>query len=957
METQNDVLLDVEQKEETVVINESSENVFTKKVEPINRFVYFLMELGQTLLGALMWVVNFVVSIFVSLGEFFITVGKGIYKGAIGIYKFFRRKCHQFKYNDVWGRLSFIFFGAGSFGHKQIINGILYLLAEVGYIILFVIFGIPCIAELKTLGDTPQTFIPDPEDPMFEIMLPGDNSVLVLVYGLLWVLSIVIFLYIWNRSINAGYNNYRIKNFKKFEKYCLDAKDFGAELNNLTVDAYYNGESLGSIKSAQKLLIEEYIASRDEEFLSDRERVQYTTYLLKNVATHAYAHLKTLTKEEKIVNKAQAKLDKYLNKRQADLEVRINNFEASIAQLVEKGETSDEEIENLRTKFEIKVEKHKNKTMIKSSNLENNVKKARHHMAEVSKRYSPYVEMQHTKNNDKYGKFNAYFKKVAKYDAEIKFYTNYRKYADLYERSLGGAEGQNQANAQRAIELEEELNAKLEATNIKFDAIVARRKELEAELAEVKANYKAQLKELDKNPDALAEDYEALQGQLVVDCTRINGALHDLPSPKLVKAMRKEEIKESKHAFKRDKKYLKTNFTDKTYAEQAVVDAMLVEERFEYKQAIYYRNVLLGNRNGFLTDEEVDATLHEIYEEKDAYMEAHQDKYDGVSKTFIEQAKSLMDEKFHISILLLPILGIALMCIIPLFISILVAFTNYSKGHEPPTQLFTWIGFDNFVRLFAPEADSIYKDLPQTLALTLSWTVTWAIAATFSNYILGIIVALLINKESIKLKKLWRTVFVLTIAIPQFISLLSIATLIKENGAIDVFWRTLTGASLGFAKNDHVALTKVIIILVNIWVGIPYTILSTTGILLNIPKDLYESAKVDGAGTVKQFTKITMPYILFVTGPYLITSFVGNINNFNVIYFLTQGTPKIIGNGLSVGQTDLMITFLYSLITNNANPQYGIASTVGIVIFIICAFVSIVMYNKTGAIKEEDQFQ
>lgn len=100
-----------------------------------------------------------------------------------------------------------------------------------------------------------------------------------------------------------------------------------------------------------------------------------------------------------------------------------------------------------------------------------------------------------------------------------------------------------------------------------------------------------------------------------------------------------------------------------------------------------------------------------------------------------------------------------------------------------------------------------------------------------------------------------------------------------------------------------------------------------------------------------------MPYILFVTGPYLITSFVGNINNFNVIYFLTQGGPKIIGNALSVGQTDLMITFLYSLITNNANPQYGIASTVGIVIFIICSFVSIVMYNKTGAIKEEDQFQ
>ena len=100
-----------------------------------------------------------------------------------------------------------------------------------------------------------------------------------------------------------------------------------------------------------------------------------------------------------------------------------------------------------------------------------------------------------------------------------------------------------------------------------------------------------------------------------------------------------------------------------------------------------------------------------------------------------------------------------------------------------------------------------------------------------------------------------------------------------------------------------------------------------------------------------------MPYILFVTGPYLITQFVGNINNFNVIYFLSNGGPKMIGNPLSVGHTDLMITFLYSLITNESNPQFGIASTVGIVIFIVCSFFSIIMYNRSGAIKEEDQFQ
>lgn len=956
METQNDVLLNEKKEENESLKFDNSENVFTREVKPINRFVYFLMELGQTLLGALMWVVNFVVSIFISLGEFFITIGKGIYKCAIGIYKFFERKCHQFRYNDVWGRLSFIFFGMGSFGHKQIVNGILYIVSEIAYIVCFALFGVHHIGLLGTLGNRTQTTIPDPDNPMFEQVILGHNSVLILIFGLMWILSIFVFFYVWNNSINAGYNNYRIKNFKKFESYSEGCKEFSKQLDAYAAEAYAYGVSYKEIKLTAKEQIDDFITSLDID-PNDKERLNYTKFLLRNVVSHSYQHQKALTKEKAIIEKKSAAYHKYVNKRKESLQNLLEANKAYLAEILEKGELSEDEIKAVEEKLRIKVEKHKNRTMIQSNKLERKVINAQHHMAEIIKRYSSYVEMQHTKNNDKYGKFNAYFKKVAQLDAEIKFYDNYQKYSELYLNSLDGYINQNNENAQQIITLGKELDAKIAATNEKFDGILSRRKQLEAELVEVKKAYKENLAQLKNNPNATADDYTALKEKLIVACTRINGALHDLPSVKLIKDMRKEELKESKHAYKRDKKYLKTNFTSETYAKEQVINAMLVDERFEYKQAVYFSNILLENKGQFLTSSEVEEKLDALHDSKQEYLDTHQDKYDGVSKTFKEQISSLGDEKFHITILALPILGIVLMCILPLFISILVAFTNYSKGYEPPTQLFTWIGFENFVRLFNPAPDSIYKDLPATLATTLSWTVIWAIAATFSNYILGIVVALLINKESIKLKKLWRTVFVMTIAIPQFISLLSIAALIQEGGAIDAFVKSITGASLNFAKNGYVEMTKFIIILVNIWVGIPYTILSTTGILLNIPKDLYESARVDGAGTVKQFTKITMPYILFVTGPYLITSFVGNINNFNVIYFLTQGGPKIIGNALSVGQTDLMITFLYSLITNNANPQYGIASTVGIVIFIICSFVSIVMYNKTGAIKEEDQFQ
>ena len=80
-------------------------------------------------------------------------------------------------------------------------------------------------------------------------------------------------------------------------------------------------------------------------------------------------------------------------------------------------------------------------------------------------------------------------------------------------------------------------------------------------------------------------------------------------------------------------------------------------------------------------------------------------------------------------------------------------------------------------------------------------------------------------------------------------------------------------------------------IVVNIWVGVPYTLLQLTGVLQNIPADLYEAARVDGANSIQIFFKITLPYMLYVTTPYLIATFTGNVNNFNIIYLLSGGDP------------------------------------------------------------------
>ena len=284
---------------------------------------------------------------------------------------------------------------------------------------------------------------------------------------------------------------------------------------------------------------------------------------------------------------------------------------------------------------------------------------------------------------------------------------------------------------------------------------------------------------------------------------------------------------------------------------------------------------------------------------------------------------------------------------------IFVAFTNYDAGHQPPEKLFTWIGWDNFSKVFGGEMAKASK-FGYTFAMLLLWTVIWAFFATFSNYILGMIVSIIINKKGIRLKKLWRTVLVMTIAVPQFVSLLLMSQMLADQGAINnllISWGWID-TPIRFLTDPNIA--KATIIIVNIWIGIPYTMLITTGILMNIPEDLYESARIDGAGPVKTFFKITLPYMLHVTAPYLITQFIGNLNNFNVIFLLTGGNPTSSDLEPPAGQTDLLITWLYKMVMQE--KAYGMASVISILMFIVTAVVSLIVYNKSGSVKNEEEF-
>jgi len=327
-------------------------------------------------------------------------------------------------------------------------------------------------------------------------------------------------------------------------------------------------------------------------------------------------------------------------------------------------------------------------------------------------------------------------------------------------------------------------------------------------------------------------------------------------------------------------------------------------------------------------------------------------------QTFRRDVSNLLDNKFHITLLSLPMIGLFVFTVVPLVTMILIAFTNYDAAHEVPQHLFQWVGFENFRELFSGGTK-----LGATFWRVLGWTLIWAVLATFTSYGFGMLLAMLINRKGIRLKKLYRTLFVATIAVPQFVSLLIMSKMLDtgggvlgSGGGIITQWiEQLFGTHLKFGIDINT--TRVCIVLVNMWIGVPYSMLMCSGILMNIPSDLYESARIDGASPARRFFKITLPYMLFVTGPYLITQFIGNINNFNVIYLLSGGGPgDLLKYTDGAKGTDLLITWLYKL-SLGTDRNYKLASVIGILVFIISATFSLIVYNKSSAVKGEDNFQ
>nr|WP_274637236.1 ABC transporter permease subunit [Microbacterium bovistercoris] len=254
-----------------------------------------------------------------------------------------------------------------------------------------------------------------------------------------------------------------------------------------------------------------------------------------------------------------------------------------------------------------------------------------------------------------------------------------------------------------------------------------------------------------------------------------------------------------------------------------------------------------------------------------------------------------------------------------------------------------WVGADNFVRAFTDQ--SIRGPFLQVLI----WTFVFAVLSVATTFVLGLFLAIVFNDPRMRSRKLYRVIMILPYAFPGFLSALVWAGMFNQDfGFINQV--LFGGASIPWLQDPWLA--KAAILIVNLWLGFPYMFLVCTGAIQSIPDDIQEAGRVDGASVWQVFRHIKFPLLLVSVAPLLISSFAFNFNNFNLIYMLTGGGPRIADASINVGQTDILISMVYKVAFVGANRDYGLASAFSIIIFVLVALISYLSFRQTKVLEE-----
>ncbi|HVC83540.1 MAG TPA: sugar ABC transporter permease [Chloroflexota bacterium] len=286
------------------------------------------------------------------------------------------------------------------------------------------------------------------------------------------------------------------------------------------------------------------------------------------------------------------------------------------------------------------------------------------------------------------------------------------------------------------------------------------------------------------------------------------------------------------------------------------------------------------------------------------------------------------------------LITMAVLVVYPAAYTLYLSFTNYNLFHF---NSFSIVGFKNYNDILNPNGLFFEDFIP-----VFTWTVVFALSTAILNYVVGFLLAVVLNNPRIPERAIYRTLLIVPYAIPGVITTLVWAGLLDQSfGAVDALLTSLHLPSIPWLTDPTGA--RAAILMVNLWLSFPFNLILCLGALQAIPADIYEAATVDGASAFDRLRLLTLPLVFRITSPQLVGAFSFNFMNFNIVYLLTAGGPPKVGGTGVAGSTDVLASYVYAL--TGTSHRYELAAAVGIIIFLIQAVLALFGFWLTGNLK------
>ena len=269
-------------------------------------------------------------------------------------------------------------------------------------------------------------------------------------------------------------------------------------------------------------------------------------------------------------------------------------------------------------------------------------------------------------------------------------------------------------------------------------------------------------------------------------------------------------------------------------------------------------------------------------------------------------------------------------------------FFENARGDHVQPGFKVGVGLANYARMVGD------KEFRGPFLSIFAWTVAFSGLTVLFSLGVGMTLAVLLNWEALRFRTLYRTLLFLPYAVPGFISILVFKGLFNQNfGEINGILDSLFGVKPAWFADPFLA--KLMLVLVNTWLGYPYFLVLCTGLLKAIPADLYEASALAGAKPLTNFFRITAPLVTRPLTPLLISAFAYNFNNFVLISLLTNGRPDFLNTKIPAGTTDILVSYTYRIAFLDSGQNFGLAAAISTVIFFLVALLSLANLKISGA--------